>query len=183
MIKELELGKFRQCRVWLNEAPPFTYVASKFARPRIDAVGATSVPAFSVAVEMAIPVGAMTVYAALGLEFVPSPTGGLEVEIGTPDGSARQFRESLIASSDEVLIGLPEEFVAGVAAGFRDAQGTTNPALPSGTLVVTKAAHGLVSSNARIFRKLASWLAESRGSAEFALDEKRLASLAEGYSK
>jgi hypothetical protein len=149
MKYSLELSSYRHANVWLDEAPPAAYTASsvvtKVVMPKVAIDAARRIAG----VEIETPPGPSS-YALLGAELVEADVDGLEVIVLVNEVGVR-FPESL-AMSDEVKIGLRNEYVGAVfrgVAGVAEAVGAPTKR----RLRFRWAAHGLVGSSQRTFEK------------------------------
>jgi hypothetical protein len=147
----LDLPFHRRANVWLGEPPPGNFTASsvitKTIQPRV-AIAARQTIA---AVELYIPHGPKTSYALLGAEFTRTDVDGLQLivcvnKIGFPSAG------SIASKTDDVQIGLLEEYAAAVINGAATvAEGVGAPI--GGELRFQWSAHGLVGSSPSIFQR------------------------------
>lgn len=127
-------------------------------------------PTRTVAVEVLVPLGARAEYGLLGGEFSPmASTTLLRVDVfyGVGDHVA-----SLASGFDEVRAGLPREFARAVGAEIESLRGRVE--VSPGVLTLSYAAHGLVGSSERMFRRLARWLVMSATTGDGVPDEELL---------
>lgn len=173
----LELSRYKRAHLWIDELPDAQSVSFHEVSKVIEAKGFTTVKSQQVAVEIAITTGPRTLYGLLGGEFIPRLDGEcvIQVLVSSVDDllmndsqitvsdiqgkqtanlelqSHAQIRETtLTLSSDQVLIGLPDEYVEAVLEGVLS-QGAC---LPAGVLRINRAAHSLIGSNEMTFAKL-----------------------------
>jgi len=150
-VIEVRLGSAR-ARLWENgELPRLT------GEPAANRQLAAAPPALSeitsLAVEVAIPRGGVVSYGLLGATFVPDATGSLSISVLSGDG--QPFTRALAGPPEEVMIGLANEYVDSVINGIL-AGTMAIPAIPGGSLVTDRAAHGAIGSSALLFRELAA---------------------------
>ena len=173
-MRVFDLGSSCRCRVWIGELPPISFVGERAVSRQIQHVAEYETASFKCAAEIVIPRGARMLYGALGAEFASSArASGLTVEVNVCNESRRRFSDSLIAHMEEVSVGLPSEYVESVFSGAQISQ-TEHRMLSTGTLRFAYAAHGAVSSNAPLFRQLASCLTATKGEPSIAFDEQFL---------
>ena len=151
MKQSFELSHFRRATVWLDEAPPAdftaTSVVTQIVKPQV-AVGASRRTA---GVEVYIPRGPRTSYGLLGAELVEADVDGLEVVVSV-NKAGFPFQPSLASKSDEVKVGLLDEYAGAVIGGVaRVAEAVGAPT--KGTLRFRWAAHGLVGSSQAVFER------------------------------
>jgi len=149
-MKEIKIGIFGRARVWINEPAiaPFRgslHLETQIARAPTTATGS---PSRSAVVEVLLPRGARAEYALLGLRYEAKPTSVLTVEISSDARVGSELVESLASGIDQIFVGLPEEFVAGVHETVVAECGC----LGAGRVVLDHAAYGSVGSSLRVFR-------------------------------
>ena len=113
----------------------------------------------------------MAEYGLLGVRFDSTTETLLRVEVPYADGVGNSWPESLGAGVDDVRWGLPRAFTQSIL----DATAAyANGRFPPGILRIVEAAHGLVGSNTRLFKAIATCAleimldAQQRGDAEMA---------------
>ncbi len=151
-MRQLDLGKYRKARVWLDELPDATCPLGVNQEITMSAAG-QSAQATRVAVEVFIPLGPRSMYGLLGGEFMPSTNGQLKVSIISSSGGGKLLPSSLASPEDQVWTGLPTEYCDAVKEGVHLAQQEIGAA--SGELVINCAAHGEIGSCAAVFKHLA----------------------------
>jgi hypothetical protein len=79
-MKELTWGESR-ARIWLNELPRWEYTATRVAERGLRASGLRDDTSTCLAVEMAVHIGPMIQYGALGATFLPERRNDLLVRV------------------------------------------------------------------------------------------------------
>lgn len=143
---------FKKARLWTETVPEYRYIGPVHRCSIIPSHG-SRLPARGVAVELLIPVGPRSLYAALGAEFVPSSGHELEVRVLRSKDPGQVISWALASAVDEVRSGLPLEFADVVAEATQVAPDLVR--LGAGTLTINQAAYGVVSSNKSTFKRLA----------------------------
>lgn len=151
-MRRIQLNAFACARVWDGELPDALYSGESLSRHL--GPSSTVAPMHLAALEVYVPRGPMAEYALLGGKFRPDDSGCLRLALLTTETSNKSF-ESLAAGVDEVKVGLPGEYAAAVMEGL-----AAKDSIPSGVLEISHAAHGLVGSNAIVFKRVASLLFE-----------------------
>lgn len=172
----LNLTQHRKARVWLAEFPE-ARVEFEAASERV--VETDAMPLDEVrraGVEILIPRGPRALYGLLGAELRPNRIGELRVRVLTCSGNRRRFKDAIALASDEVYVGLPDEFAAAVIEGVVE-QNKRPGGLASGELVFQCAAHGLVGSSPTIFKWLSAVLVRILNLSAENLGEPKLAEL------
>ena len=145
------VSRDRRANVWLDEAPAADFTPSSVFTRIVKSKGAVDVVRRIAAIEISIHLGPKTSYALLGAELVASEADGLEVVVPVnPVGL--QFAPSLALKPDEVLVGMPDEYVGAVFTGVERAVGSIGLPIRM-SLRFRWAAHGLVGSSRLIFEK------------------------------
>jgi len=156
-MKILELGKYRQARVWLEELPDASYPSVKTFTHTIAADRESRSGLRSAAIEVYVPVGPRSMYGLLGGQLEPAATGHLSVDVSISVANERLFANSLAMKADEVRVGLPAEYARSVLAGVDLANGELN-GLTAGKLSIDHAAHGAIGSCEAVYKHLAAIL-------------------------
>lgn len=144
---------FRQARVWTDNAEGFDFKGIQHRQVTI----ASTTPGLHprrATVEFYIPVGARCLYGALGAEFLPSGSHQLELQVMRlrQGETGTKLPWALASKVDEVWAGLPLEYADAILDSAQLVPEIM--VLGSGTLTFDRAAYGVVSSNANIFKRL-----------------------------
>jgi hypothetical protein len=149
MMRSFELSHYRRANVWLDEAPPANFAATSVVTRLVTPKVAAEASRPRAGVELYIPRGPRTSYGLLGAELVEAEVDSLEIVVSV--NKARfPFQPSLASKSDEVKVGLLDEYASAVIGGavkVAEAVGAPTKAV----LRFRWAAHGLVSSSPSIF--------------------------------
>lgn len=166
-MKILDLGRFRQARVWSGDLPDATYPSTHVITHTVAVRCRPPVGKQIIAVELFVPLGARSMYGLIGGQFEPDEKNCLTVDVRVSSSSERLLADSLASKVDEVRVGLPDEYVAAFLSGIDIAQSEPD-AVTSGKLLIDCAAHGVMGSNEAIFKNLAIVLLKllSRASAD-----------------
>jgi hypothetical protein len=158
MVVDLDFGKHRRGRVWLDECPVTapgntTSVQRAFIGADWSEAGAVR----QTAVELVVPRGPNVQYGLLGGTFLP---GGTErvlaahiVVTAEPYEQGIPYQSSIAISPEAPAIGLPSELASAVFAGVEDAI-QRGVSLRSGQMIFDCAAHGAFGSSPAIFQTL-----------------------------
>lgn len=153
----IPLGKQRRARAWINGSPidicnsEAEYVR-EFQSSRLGIVDERRI-----VIEVAIPTG-FTSYGLLGgkIECVNS---GFEFVVRTLSGFTNLFQDALVSSdSDEIRVGLCDEFLPTVTRSFEECINTHGNDLPNARMIIDVAACAAVGSNPKIFKELSKIL-------------------------
>lgn len=147
--RSFELSRFRRANVWINEVPPAEFMAVSIVRRTLKPKATINATSQKVGVEIYIPHGSKASYGVLGAELVESETDGLEIIVSVNNGG-NPFRPSLASKSDEVIVGLLDEYADAVIGGIIKAAEVVG-APTNASLRFRWAAHGLVGSSHSIF--------------------------------
>jgi hypothetical protein len=153
-MKQLDLGKHRKARVWLNELPDVGPLIGAVQELEISATS-QSVQANRAAVEVFVPLGPRSMYGLLGGEYTPLTTGQLKVMIISSPADEKSLFVPL-TTSDRARIGLPAEYCEAVKEGIRLAE--KEVVIAPGQLVISYATYGEIGSCAAVFKHLAAVL-------------------------
>jgi len=152
MKQSFELSHYRRANVWIDETPPAEFsavsVLTQLANPK-SPVSATSRMAGA---EICVPYGPMTSYGLLGAELINVDADAFKVIVSVND-AGRAYGSSLTSMSDEVKVGLLDEYARAVVDGVVAAAEAIGA--PRRTeLQFRWAAHGIVGSSRSLFKKL-----------------------------
>ena len=151
-MKQFDLGKYRQARIWLDELPDACSFPEDILKFNLPAKYKPKMPT-QAAVEVLVPLGSRSMYGLLGCEYRPSANSELNAAIFCDSSKDRVMTTSLASPFEQVYVGLPVEYGEAVKNGFLLAQqefGTV-----AGKFVISHAAHGEISSCEAIFKHLA----------------------------
>ncbi len=150
----LPKGVGRSVRLWIDDLPAIVVGPAHTKRIEHPVADVKAVALHSrVAVEMFQPMGGSFRYGLLGAEFSSDSTGTLNVVVPTESqGTECRYAESLAGELDEVIIGGTPQYAAAVIAGIEKMQ---RESLPSGRLIFSVMAHGIVGSAPIVFEMLA----------------------------
>jgi hypothetical protein len=146
----VELG-YGECRMWRNEPIPGSFQADRTIEYRSGALHARAQPSSALlGIELVLP-GPKINYGLLGLRF--EPTSLLEgiVRVGVVKSVGTPLSGLLAPRFEKTYAGLPEEYADYVAIAL---QQELMGAGVSGIATVDHAAHGLIGSSPRLFRRL-----------------------------
>lgn len=147
-----QLTRTAKARLWLHGGfPGYSGVGSVTAA--VEAGPAVQIAVPHVILETYVPRGARAEYGLLGLRFVPANDTLVRVEIPYSSGAGDSWPDSLAAATDDVRLGLPREYADSIVAA---SVAYATRRFPAGAITVVAAAHGLIGSNARLFKKLAA---------------------------
>jgi hypothetical protein len=151
MKRSFELSHYRRTNVWLDEAPPADFTATSVVMRLVKPKVATEASRRRAGVELYMPRGPLASYALLGAELVEAPVDALEVVVSVSKAGF-PFPLSLASKSDEVRVGLLDEYASAVIDGaVRKVEAVGAPTKAS--LRFRWAAHGLVGSSPSAFEK------------------------------
>lgn len=157
IMKTINFDKFKKARFWIDELPDAMYCPSDMVAYKVPVNSQRYVDVQVAAIELLVPLGARSMYGLIGGSFEPNEGDGLSVEIYVSSSVERIFSESMAGLNDEVRVGLPVEYVRGVAAGV-DVACAKLDSIAAGTLRLTCAAHGLIGSSEVIYKTITSAL-------------------------
>jgi hypothetical protein len=150
-LKSISIGRHGAGLLWIDEAMDVGFDPVGLEERHVKA-GIGNSHARMVAVEIYLPRGARAEYALLGMRYEPAPRDDLLVRVLIGETLGSTYDQSLAGQVDEVRLGLPADYVSSVLeATCNEADGCLDP----GVLLVDRAAHGLVGSNADLFERLA----------------------------
>jgi hypothetical protein len=175
MMKTLQLTRFAKARMWFGERVTRGFDASGVitgAAGDAPVVGPNS--DMLVGLEVLVPRGAYSEYGLLGLEFLPGNLGCLRIEVPYSDMAGSPWSDALASNVDEVRLGLPQEYASSVLASLAS---TAAGRIPSGTLRIVDAAHGIVGSSPSFFGKLSGATIELMSLSEIEVPEEFLVTL------
>lgn len=149
MKRSFELSRFRRANVWLNEAPPAEFTAVSSLSKEFKPKTITNAISQKTGVEIYIPHGSTASYGVLGAELVESEIDGLEIIVSIKSAGL-PFHPSLASNTDEVRVGLLDEYANSVIGGVVKAAGVFG-APTNASLRFRWAAHGLIGSSQSVF--------------------------------
>ena len=157
MRYSLELSRRRRANIWLDEAPPATFKASseltRIVKPKIRIASSRKLAA----IELNVPHGPMASYGLLGAELIDADVEGLKVIVPINSIGSR-FTPSLALKSEDVRIGLLEEYASAVFTGVEKLAESSG--LPTNLAMrFSWAAHGSVSSSRSVFENVSGLVA------------------------
>jgi hypothetical protein len=149
MILAFDLSRYRRAKVWLGEHPTCKTPEVSVVENSVKPASGSPFGHDSAAVELYVPHGARSSYALVGAEFREADEDELRLIVAIGDERQR-YSEGLVSSSEDVFVGLPDEYreavVRGAIGALNEGDGP-----PRGVLRLEWAAHGHVSSSAAIF--------------------------------
>jgi hypothetical protein len=151
MMQSFDLSHHRRANVWLDEAPPADFTATSVATRLVKPNMAVAASRRTAGVEIYIPRGPRVSYALLGAELIDTDVDGLEVVVSV-NRSGFPFQPSLASKSDEVTVGLLDEYAGAVIAGVEQVAEAIG-APTKATLRFRWAAHGLAGSSPSVFEE------------------------------
>jgi hypothetical protein len=104
------------------------------------------------------PIGAVAYYGALGAIFAPQASGRVTVQVPISEGNEPLLEASLAGKTDEVHLGLPQEYAEDILDAIWHAEPIEQ--LGAGILRVCCAAHGNIGSSPWFFGALSRILAQ-----------------------
>src|SRR5712664_4064448 len=105
---------FRKARIWLDELPTWDFHALEVVEQSSNVSKPGSNKSKKCAVEIYVPIGAMAYYGALGATFTPQDMGRVTVQVPISEDKGPLLDASLAGKTDEVHIGLPQEYVGDI---------------------------------------------------------------------
>lgn len=139
-------------QLWRDELPEASYDGKEILVCDVPAAESRS-PRAALAIEVWMPVGPRALYGLLGVRFEPRATG-LSIQVPVVSGiEGPRCAHSIASLSDEVRVGLPDEYGHEVVHGLADQ--AEKLGVGAGVLTIERAAHGLVGSSRSTFAALA----------------------------
>jgi hypothetical protein len=151
---DLDLGKHRKARVWLDELPATQVPAGRIVTRVFRSAKLGPTRSKTGALEVFIPLGARFMYGLLGGRFQPSAGNELRLEISVGRGDLME--DTLSVALDHARVGLSDDYAVAVAAGVRLAAERSGPV--AGEFSVSHAAFGEIGSSEAVFKHLAASL-------------------------
>jgi hypothetical protein len=151
---EIELGKYRRARLWINDIPescriPSSELAANLVSKERDMDMATR----GIALELYIPLGGRLVYGLLGAEFIKNDSDSLSVDLYPSISRFKKYNDALCGAIDDAYVGLPEFCTKVVRTETQKyLENCTNK--PSGKLIYNCSAYSEVGTNQDVFQKL-----------------------------
>lgn len=156
-VLSIPLERHRKARAWINGSPidicnsDVKYVR-EFQSNRLEIVEERRI-----VIEVAIPTG-FTIYGLLGGKL-ESINFGFEFVVRTPGGLTNLFHDALVSSdSDEIRVGLCDEFLATVKRSFEECINSHGNNLPNARMTIDVAACAAIGSNSKVFKELSKIL-------------------------
>jgi hypothetical protein len=175
MIVTIDPDAKRKMRIWCWELPDTRYAPISTISTSIK-VTKEKVPTIEqIAVELLVRTGPRSLYGLLGAHFTPRDNKSLEMEVAISDRIGPQFSDSLAGHSDDVRVGLPDEYAGAVLEGA--AMLAKEESQLSGQILFCCAAHGRVGSSAAIFEQLSKMVVSLMFSQEPRLLQDRIKAL------
>jgi len=151
MRRSFELSHYRRANVWLDEAPPAEFTATSVVTRHVRPEMVVDASRRIAGVEIYIPYGPRASYGLLGADLVEADVDGLEIVVSV-NMVGLPFQSSLTSMSDEVKVGLLDEYASAVIGGaVRVVEAVGAPT--KATLRFHWAAHGFVGSSQSVFEK------------------------------
>jgi hypothetical protein len=147
----------RKAKVWVGDQPGAVYVTDRTVTHILEAKPSFTDTFHRGAVELYVPTGPRSIYGLLGAEFKHDKSNKVSIRVNVSSDRGPRVIGSLAEASDDVRIGLPEDYVEGVLRGVLLAQQQVEHLL-SGDVVFNCAAYGVKWSNKLIFSHLSSIL-------------------------
>ncbi|HWS83103.1 MAG TPA: hypothetical protein VN207_02470 [Ktedonobacteraceae bacterium] len=143
---------FHKARIWLDELPTWDYQSLEVVEQSSDVSKSRDSKSKKGAVEVYAPIGPIAYYGALGATFTPQDIGRVTIRVPISEDKGPLREASLAGKTDEVHLGLPQEYIGDIINGFLNAD--TIQQLGAGMLRICCGAHGTVGSSPWIFGAL-----------------------------
>lgn len=155
-MKIVQLTPTARARVWFGAGIP-EFSPSGTVRAAVEGEPSVAVAIPYLTLEALVARGARAEYGLVGVRFDTATDTLLRVEVPYSGENGQSWSASLGSAVDDVHLGLPREY----ADAILDAVVVyAARRFPPGTIKIVQAAHGLVGSNARFFRTLATCVLE-----------------------
>jgi hypothetical protein len=151
MIRSFKLSRYRLAKVWLDEAPHASFLASSTVVRMLQPTARLEASCGIAVIELLIPQGPKASYALIGGELIKSDAHDFEV-FASVASDGMPYSASLASRVDEVTVGLPNEYADAVFKGAERIADTIG-APTKAALQFKWAAHGRVGSSPWIFEK------------------------------
>lgn len=151
MIELDNLGGYRKGRLWLDDLPEIGYKAIKVLKSSVESEN-HKWGLKTIALELLLAPREISNYGLLGVKYIPSEDNYLNIEVKVSEFDERLLTGTIAMSTDEVHVGIPEDYAEAIMATMQDFQ--KNFSLSSGTLLFDYGAHGHVGSSKIIFSKI-----------------------------
>ncbi|WP_010582388.1 hypothetical protein [Schlesneria paludicola] len=159
-VFEFALEKYRNARVWINASPIEANNSPSFCSRKFEARRTGIVDERRIVIEIAIPMG-FTMYGLLGGK-IESSEGGFDIIVNSSMEDGCLFPSTLVSTdSDELRIGLSDEYLPVVTKSFEECVARQMFDLPNARLTIDVAARGSVGSNPMVFKKLSQIIFEA----------------------
>jgi len=176
-MKDIQLGKYRKARIWLDELPPMPIGTFENMQCSFSSKNGVGLGLRKAAVELYVPSGVYE-YGLLGAEMYYSGNPGLDVELITSEGIGVPYQDSLVGVARDAYWGLPQEYVQAVLKGVSLA--LSEPALQiSGKLTINTTSFSVIGSSELAFTWVARVLIRLFGRASLASRDEFIAQLFE----
>jgi len=142
-----------KARSWIGEWPDLPCLVKEQLERRIEVAHVPAAHKAMVAVEVLIPHGGKFSYAILAGEFVPSDSNELVVQVASSQTGETITDWSLAGGLDAVKSGIPAWATEDILNAALEAAKTQS--IAPGCLRFPSGAHGVIGSNAWVFRGLA----------------------------
>jgi len=143
---------FRKAQIWLDELPTWDFHTLEVVEQSRDASNSRNYKEKKCAIELYAPIGAIAYYGALGVTFTPQGRGRITVLVPISEDNGPLLDASLAGKTDEVHIGLPQEYAENILDVFLNADSVQQ--LGAGTLRICSGAHGTIGSSPWFFGAL-----------------------------
>jgi hypothetical protein len=169
-VFDMFFERYRNARVWINDSPVEPSISTSTYARKIEASRTGIVEEKRIAIEVAIPMG-FTMYGLLGGK-IESSDGGFELAVKSSGDQGPLFSGALVsADSEEVQIGLSDEYLPAITKSLEDCINRQMNELPYARLTIDVAACGSIGSNPMVFKKLSRVLFDALVGAECPTEE------------
>lgn len=156
MMRSLQLPRHRRARVWVGESPEAGYSPTSLVRRFVSVGSASPVGTRTAAVEWMVPRGPIASYGLLGAELLDDGRHDGEVIVAV-NRTGFPMQDNLALKSDDVRIGLLEEYAEAVVSGVERV--VNEGWCFRGQLAFRWAAHAAVGSSPAFFAELGALVA------------------------
>lgn len=153
MITSFRPSPSRKAQAWLDELPQAAYAEASSVERVINIDNPVHTMTRQVAAEILVQTGGRALYGLLGAELFSQETNELQLKVTTSRFDGPPYVSSIALPSEEVRIGLPDEYASSVVDAVL-ATAVSSAGLPPGKIIFNCAAHGLIGSSQQIFRAL-----------------------------
>ncbi len=141
----LNLGGFREGRLWINEKPNITMEVIDSLVESVDVSNFQQWEEKNIVLELFLAPRDVSNYAMLGVKYIPTDTQKLNILVNITGFNGDILKDNIALLTDEVHMGIPQDYASSIINTAKEK--AIELKFPVGSLMFEIGAHGYVGSS------------------------------------